>query len=98
LTGWVWNPDRPNDTVDVSIYIDNSFALRLVADRHRDDLQRAGVGDGAHGFAFQLPPALCDGLAHSINIQVGLTGVRLKGAPLTFQMQADHGQRHRQVS
>jgi glycosyltransferase involved in cell wall biosynthesis len=98
LTGWVWNPDRPNDTVDVSIYIDNSFALRLVANRHRDDLQRAGVGDGAHGFAFQLPPALCDGLAHSINIQVGLTGVRLKGAPLTFQMQADHGQRHRQVS
>ncbi|HVY16395.1 MAG TPA: hypothetical protein VHB27_14310 [Rhodopila sp.] len=53
LHGWCWQSgfDEP---VDVDIVLDNVKVATLRADRYREDLQAAGIGDGRHSFIVNL--------------------------------------------
>ncbi len=84
LTGWVWDPDEPDASIDVVVAIDlppgapGSAPATLTADEHRDDLCTS-LGSCAHGFSFALPEAVRDGAAHTIHV----LAVNTKGQPAT---------------
>lgn len=61
-SGWVWDAARPLDRVTVELVQEGQVLARQPAALRRAELARAGIGDGAHGFAFDLarlqpPPA-----------------------------------------
>ena len=53
LYGWAWNASRPGERVAVELRLGDAPVARAVADLARQDLEKAGVGDGCH--AFELP-------------------------------------------
>lgn len=50
VAGWAWCRERPEKPVEVEIRLGDGVLQRVRADRFRQDLVRAGVGDGRHGF------------------------------------------------
>lgn len=61
LRGWAWDPSRPHERLTVRFRIDGQAFDVVVANLSRRDLKAAGIGDGAHGIRWSLPPALTAG-------------------------------------
>lgn len=56
LVGWVWDAAQPEATVTVELLQAGKVLATARADRLRQDLLRARIGTGRHGFAFRLDP------------------------------------------
>jgi hypothetical protein len=56
IDGWAFEPANPTERVVVELRLDGRTLATTVADRHRPDLVRAGIGDAFHGFRFTLRP------------------------------------------
>ncbi|MDR6880410.1 hypothetical protein J2X61_002157, partial [Bacillus sp. 3255] len=54
IAGWAWQPSRPNDAIDVHIYINGQIKAVVKANQYRSDLVTAGKGNGYHGFSYQI--------------------------------------------
>lgn len=54
IFGWAWNPAKPQDRLEVSIFDGNRLLTTTVAEKPRIDLRRNGIGDGAHAFDVDL--------------------------------------------
>ncbi len=54
IAGWVQDVSRPSVPVQVKVFLGRTFVAQVVADRYREDLRRAGIGDGYHGFEAAL--------------------------------------------
>jgi hypothetical protein len=54
LSGWAWCRSQPDTPVEVEIRFNNRTLATTRADGLRQDLARAGVGDGRHAFQFLL--------------------------------------------
>lgn len=54
LHGWLRAPEYPELRLSVELRRDGQPWRTLVADRQRDDLREAGIGDGDYGFAVDL--------------------------------------------
>jgi hypothetical protein len=50
VAGWAWCRGQPETRVDIEVRLGDRVLQRARADRFRQDLVRAGVGDGKHGF------------------------------------------------
>lgn len=50
VAGWAWCRGRPEAPVEIEIRLDDRVLQRARADRFRQDLLRAGIGSGRHGF------------------------------------------------
>lgn len=77
ITGWAWDPDRPDEPVAVDILDGDTVALTIMADRARDDLKAAGIGGGRHGFEILQPAHLFPRSRHRIRIRRAFDGVDL---------------------
>jgi hypothetical protein len=66
--GWVVDEDDPGARVSVLAWIDGRPLSGVQAAEFREDLVRAGIGDGYHGFRFALDDALGPG-AHAVVVQ-----------------------------
>ena len=58
ICGWAQNIRQPDVKVRLEILIDGVLVAETLADRYREDLRRAGIGIGEHGFEVALPPGL----------------------------------------
>lgn len=76
LRGWAWDSSQPERRLELAIWVDGEPAGAQVADRHRGDLERAKVGDGAHGFECVFPIERQDGEEHLVEL-------RLADSPMT---------------
>ena len=54
IFGWAWNPAKPQDRLDVSVFAADRLLAKAVADKPRIDLRRNGIGDGAHAFDLEV--------------------------------------------
>lgn len=72
VVGWVWDRTRPNAPLQVDIYDGETKLATLTAEAPRQDLSKAGIGNGTHGFLYPIPASLKDGKPHSI--WVGVSG------------------------
>lgn len=68
LVGWAWDPDWPRLRVELDVHLTDRPPARCIADEPREDLVRAGVGDGGHGFKFRLTEPLPPG-THRVRVR-----------------------------
>jgi hypothetical protein len=57
IEGWAWDASEPDTRLEVAARLDDELLGTVVADLPRGSLAVAGIGDGRHGFRFELPPA-----------------------------------------
>jgi hypothetical protein len=53
--GWAWYPARPALRLEIELLVDGQAAGTTLAGLFREDVARAGIGDGFYGFAWPLP-------------------------------------------
>jgi len=58
VAGWVQDLEAPHTPVALDIILDGRRVLRVLANRYRVDLQKAGIGNGCYAFEADLPPGL----------------------------------------
>jgi hypothetical protein len=56
IEGWAWDPRHPAGHVSVQLLLDGHLARGVDADIYRTDLEKAGIGQGDHGFYLSLSP------------------------------------------
>jgi hypothetical protein len=77
IAGWAQNPDHPEAPVCLDIYASGQLIGQVLANRYRDDLDRAGMGSGRHSFAF-IPPVELFFDPASVEVRRSLDGVALQ--------------------
>jgi GT2 family glycosyltransferase/glycosyltransferase involved in cell wall biosynthesis len=82
ISGWAWDPDRPNEAIDVEILDGDSVVLNLRADRFRSDLAQAGIGDGRHGFRVHNLAGLFPMSRHRVRVRRAFDGRDLPESPV----------------
>jgi hypothetical protein len=55
IGGWAWDSQHPERRLDVEILVYGRPVGRASAKHYREDLERAGIGDGRYGFFYTLP-------------------------------------------
>ena len=80
--GWALDPDHPMAAVCLDVFAGGLLIGRALANRYRDDLDRAGIGNGCHSFEFSLPPELASAPTRS------KSGRSLDGVALELTIEA----------
>lgn len=78
--GWAFDPTRPGVRLEIEIVEGDRVVARGHADRLREDLRRAGIGDGRCHFRLALSSELRDGAPHVLVARVAATGAVLQGS------------------
>ncbi len=84
ISGWAWNPLKPEESVLVDIYDGGNLLIRVRADLFRGDLLNAGIGTGRYGFSVPNPSGLLPHARHQIAVRRAMDGVDLPGSPQWF--------------
>jgi O-antigen biosynthesis protein len=84
IHGWAWYPETPNDPAAVEILVGDRVILTVIADRFRDDLLGAEVGNGCHGFLVDnilayLPPG-----TRTITVRRASDAAEIPGSPVAI--------------
>lgn len=75
VAGWAWNRQRPEDKLTVEIRLDNQPIATVTANGVRDDLARAGMGDGMYGYEAQLPEQIAEEERQRVTAVVHMPGI-----------------------
>jgi O-antigen biosynthesis protein len=81
ISGWVWDPQIPDEPVDIEILDDDVAVLRARAANFRQDLQEVGVGDGRHGFVLRGLAGVLPFSRHRVRVRRASDGRDLPGSP-----------------
>lgn len=81
VSGWARNRADPSARVQVTLSVDGAPSDSVLAATLREDLVKAGYGDGRYGFSMRAPAALRGGATHTLAVSVGSQGQRLTGSP-----------------
>lgn len=81
LYGWAWNAAAPEERVEVELRLGEEVVARTVAERMREDLAKAGVGDGRHAFELPLRPEWAQRV-REINVVVRAADGTESGLPI----------------
>jgi hypothetical protein len=68
--------------MDIAIFVDGKFAIRLRADGYREDLVQNQIGSGEHAFRISVDKLVSDGDPHVVEVVIAQNGLRLKRSPL----------------
>jgi peptidoglycan/LPS O-acetylase OafA/YrhL len=83
ITGWGWNALDPHGHVEVAVSVDGKLAGYGQTNHFRDDLEKAGKGDGQHAFFLKSPAVLSDGKPHQVSVRVLGADRDLMQSPMT---------------
>jgi hypothetical protein len=72
VSGWVWRPEMPTARVPVWLVVDGREIAAAVAELARPSLLAAGIGDGRHGFRFELPASGREDLPRRVRIETDM--------------------------
>jgi len=84
ISGWAWDANNPNGTVNVDIYDGSTLISTTAANMYREDLLNA-LGSPNHGFSFNTPASLRNGAVHTITVKFSGTSVALTNTSRTIQ-------------
>ncbi len=85
VAGWVRDATRPEAAVSVLVLDNDKLVGRVVANRYRADLSRAGIGEGRHGFVFEFPLPLNPAERHAIRLRSEVDGEEFPPSPLILE-------------
>jgi hypothetical protein len=75
LRGWAYNPEVPEEALEVTLLVSGDAVLTISANMFRDDLKKSGKGDGLHGFVLNVDRPLPMTVPDEIQVQCrSLTG------------------------
>ena len=69
ITGWARNEGDADEPVAMQVVDNGAVIARLLANRHRPDLEQAGIGDGRYGFELLVPGGLSPQVDHVIALR-----------------------------
>jgi len=90
IIGWTRYLDDFADKVEVAIEVDGKVLFLGKADKYREDLEKAGYGDGKYGFFETLPPKYFDGRIHTVSITAVDGEALLSNCPMDIQFENLH--------
>ncbi len=82
ITGWAQETATPEAPVKLVISVDDTAIFRVVANRHRPDLELAGFGSGRHGFQIGVAPGVLPSRECVVRIYREEDGVDIPGSPV----------------
>ena len=98
IRGWAQDQRYPDGPVCLDVIVDGSVVARVLAERYRGDLRRAGIGDGCHAFETTLPSSLPPTRHHAIEVRRSADGATLanrsRPAPTPPEHRAVRGATH----
>ena len=94
VAGWAYDPQTPEEGIEVQLFIDGQFAAARRADERREDLVQAHAAENpAHGFSFAVAPLHLASGQHAAQVYAVRQGtgrhkmlLPLAKYPLTFQV------------
>jgi O-antigen biosynthesis protein len=81
ISGWLWNPDYPDESVDVEILDGGIVVLKICAHQARADLLSCGAGNGQHGFSLKNLTGVFPLSRHLVRVRRASDGRDLPGSP-----------------
>ena len=94
VSGWAWDPRKPNDPVVVRISRNGRPIAYATADRFREDLRTAGFGNGCHSFLIDLPPDAIDEQAGAFSATIEGSEYELNRSPFRFRLSSPASNGH----
>src|SRR5580692_6702829 len=85
VVGWAQDDAQPDLPIALLILGDDKLIGRVLANRHRPDLQEAGIGSGRHSFEFQFPKSLAPFKKHVLRVVRESDGTDLAQSPVTIE-------------
>lgn len=58
ITGWVFHQAKPNLEVTFNLFFNDEWMAEIQANHFREDLKKQKMGNGLHGFSFDIPPQI----------------------------------------
>ena len=80
IAGWAQAVDYPDAPVCLDIHAGGELLGQVLANRYREDLAKAGIGNGHHGFEITLAPGL-DVSASDVEVRRSVDGAALELSP-----------------
>jgi SAM-dependent methyltransferase len=74
VSGWAADDTHPEQIISVELKINGNPACRIPAMLYREDLEKAGLGHGKHGFSFDPRPFLMEGANH---LEITISGTNI---------------------
>lgn len=84
VTGWAMDPARPGEPVELEVVLDGVVVGSFPADRHRPDLEQAGLGSGRHAFQLQIPGGLSAHAERVLELRRAGDGAVVPGSPVVL--------------
>ena len=85
ISGWACDSADPGRPVALEILNERSVIARVLANRYREDLETAGIGDGRHAFQVQIPGGLAPLERHVIRVRSARDAREIPGSPFVIE-------------
>jgi glycosyltransferase involved in cell wall biosynthesis len=85
VVGWAQDDALPEVPVSLVVTANDQLIGRILANRHRADLEQAGLGSGRHSFEFQFAQALAPLKRHVLRVFREADGIDLAQSPVTLE-------------
>ena len=82
MHGWARDTEFPNSPLVLLVTVNDQFVERVVANRHRPDVEQAGFGTGQFGFSVTFNPPLLPSKSWLIRICSEADGQDMPGSPI----------------
>ncbi len=82
VCGWAQDGSAPTR---LQVLDNDAVLCELLAQRHRPDLEAAGIGDGRHAFELVIPGGLSPAHRHSVQVRRAGDGAELPGSPWVIE-------------
>ena len=81
ISGWAWDPARPDEPITVEVVDGDEVIVTVMADIPRPDLIPAGIGDGAHAFRIRGLGGMFLQSRHRVHVRRASDHVDVPGSP-----------------
>ncbi len=88
VRGWALNAARPEAPLCLDLLVDGVIVAQILANQYRDDLAKAGIGSGHHGFVVELPAALLPEELALLEVRRSLDGAVLRQSLCAVEAEA----------
>jgi len=84
LSGWAADRNRPNVSINVSIYNNGTLITTILANGSRPDVGATLGDNGLHGFSIPTPVSLQDGHSHLVSVRFESSSTELASSPASL--------------
>jgi glycosyltransferase involved in cell wall biosynthesis len=84
VNGWVWDPKTPGERIRLELVDGETPLVTTIANDHRPELVKRGIGDGGYGFSIEFPNEVLTEGRHTLHLRCADTGATMPGSPINL--------------